>query len=130
MQLNKIRVCIDVSNRLKFLKGKTGLTPNILSRLGFCLSLNDPSIPDPSRYPEDGKEFNRYTLLGEWDNLFMALLKERCRNDGLDLEKDLKNQFHAHLNRGVLQLHNRVKDLSDFAALLSSETLKERIHDP
>lgn len=100
------------------LKGRTGLTPNILCRIGLCLSLSDPSIPDPQSYDETGQEFNRYTLTGEMDMFFTALMKERLLRDGLDLEKDLLPQFKAHLNRGAISLFDKVKDLGDLYELL------------
>ena len=53
MKLNSLRVCQEVSKDLSFLKGRTGLTPNILCRIGFTMSLNDPSIPNPTDYPPD-----------------------------------------------------------------------------
>lgn len=116
MQINKIRLTKDASDRLKQLKGRTGLTPNILSRLGFCLSLNEHAIPDPSHYPEEDREFNRYTLLGEWDDMYVALLKQRLSHDRLPVEQ-LEGQFRAHLNRGVISLSKLVKDISDVARL-------------
>ena len=39
------------------LKSKTGLTPNILARFALCLSLKDPSIPNPD-------EFDEYKAIG------------------------------------------------------------------
>lgn len=115
---NKIRVSKSASVRLSMLKGRTGLTPNILCRLGFCLSLGDSSIPSPQRFDEDGQEFNRYTLTGEFDTIFIALLRERLLRDGLDLDKDLLPQFRAHINRGVITLFDKVKDLGDLYELL------------
>jgi DNA sulfur modification protein DndE len=100
------------------LKGRTGLTPNILCRIGLCLSLSDPSIPDPLVYDEGGQEFNRYTLTGEWDTFFIALIKERLLQDGLDVEQDLLPQFKAHLNRGAIELFDKVKGLADLVHLL------------
>jgi DNA sulfur modification protein DndE len=116
MKLTKIRLTKDASNRLRFLAGKTRLTPNLLCRLGFCLSLGEPTVPNPEDFPEEDREFNRYTLLGEYDPLFVALLVERCRQDGLDLEQ-LPDQFRAHLNRGVVLLQKRVRSLADIALL-------------
>src|ERR1035437_5612150 len=107
MRFTKIRLTKDASNRLRFLSGRTGLTPNLLCRLGFCLSLAEPAIPKPEDFPEEDREFNRYTLLGEYDPLFIALLRERCRNDGLS-EAALAGAFRAHMNRGVLLLQQRV----------------------
>ena len=122
MKLNRIYVSEDSRHKLSVLKGRTGLLPNVLCRLGLSLSLVEPGIPNPEDYPSDGSEFNRYTLMGEWDTLIVALLKERCAADGLKLDNDnLSNQFRAHLNRGVGLLYGRVKGLSDLVGLLPAE---------
>ena len=42
MKLTKLRLTKDASNRLRFLAGRTALTPNLLCRIGFCLSLSRP----------------------------------------------------------------------------------------
>jgi DNA sulfur modification protein DndE len=119
MKMTRLKVCTEVDQKLANLKAKTGLNPNILCRIGFNLSLNDPKIPNPDDYPPDSdREINRYTLTGEWDDYFVALLKERCAYDGLDLETDLEGQFRAHINRGVLMLFHRVKHLGDLSRLV------------
>jgi len=101
------------------MQSRVRLTPNLLCRIGFCLSLNDPTIPDPAAYPPDSnREINRYTLTGEWDDYFVALLRERCAYDQLDLENDLEDQFRAHINRGVLMLNLRVKNQADLGRLV------------
>lgn len=127
MKLNSLRVCEEVSNRLSILKGRTGLTPNILCRIGFTLSLNDPSIPNPDDYPPDSERIiDRHTLTGPWDNLFVALIKERCQQDGVPLtDEDLGGQFKAHINRGVLLLYKRVKTLNDLALLMPRDICQE-----
>ena len=117
MKLTKLRLTKDASNRLRFLAGKTALTPNLLCRLGFCLSLSEPANPNPDEYQDEDRELNRYTLLGEYDPLFVALLKERCRQDAVDLTR-LPDYFRAHMNRGVLLLQQRVKGISDVAELV------------
>ena len=117
MKVTKLRFTKEASNRIRFVAGKTGLTPNLLCRLGFCLSLAEPTVPNPADYPEEEREFNRYTLLGEYDSLFVALLKERCRKDGVDLQK-LSDYFRAHMNRGVILLQQRVKSVADLAELV------------
>ena len=116
MQLNKIKLTTEASEKLKQLKARTGLTPNILCRLGFCLSLKDSSVPDPAKYPEEDREFNRYTLLGEWDSLYVALLRQRLSKDDL-LRDDEVDHFRAHVNRGVLLLSKGVKSVADLASL-------------
>lgn len=119
MKLTKLRLTKEASNRLRFLAGKTGLTPNLLCRLGFCLSLGEPVVPNPEDYPEEEREFNRYTLLGEYDPLFVSLLKERCRQDSVDLSR-LADYFRAHMNRGVVLLQGRVRSIGDIAELVEA----------
>ncbi len=120
MALNRIYVGKEVDLRLRNLKARTGLTPNLLCRLGFCLSLAEPGIPDPQLYTDgQAREFNRYTLTGQWDLFFFSLLRERLIRDGLDPEADLESQFKAHLSRGVLMLYQRVKNLEDLADLVA-----------
>lgn len=117
IKLTKIRLTQEASNRLRILAGKTRLTPNLLCRIGFCLSLAEQPPPNPEEFPEEDREFNRYTLLGEYDSLFVALLTERYRHDGLDLDR-LPEYFRAHVNRGVMLLHGRVKTITDVTELL------------
>jgi DNA sulfur modification protein DndE len=124
MSFNRIRISRSAAVRLSMLKGRTSLTPNILCRIGFCLSLSDPTVPKPENYDENGQEFNRYTLTGEWDKFFIALLKERLLKDGLDPKKDLLPQFRAHINRGAIVLSDKVKKLEDFQDLLPLGTVK------
>ena len=122
MKLNRLRVSEEASKQLSLLKGRTTLTPNILCRIGFCLSLNDPSVPDPADYlPDSDREIDRHTLTGQWDSLFVALLRERCHRDGIG-EEQLASQFKAHIDRGVLLLHKRVRNLNDLALLLPRDT--------
>lgn len=126
MELNRIRVSQKADNYLRQMKGKTGLTPNLLCRLGFCLSLRDPSVPNPEAYEQAGaREFNRFTLLGQWDKFFVALLKERCRQDGITQPEEIEEQFKAHINRGILLLFQRMKDISDLSRLVD-EAYNER----
>jgi len=120
MTLNRVYVGEEVDLRLRNLKARTGLTPNLLCRLGFCVSLAEPGIPDPQLYGDgQAREFNRYTLTGQWDMFFFALLRERLIRDDLDPETDLETQFKAHLNRGVLLLYQRLKSLEDLADMVA-----------
>jgi len=89
----------------------------------FPDEIREAGIPNPDDYKEySEREFNRFTLTGQWDSLFIALLKERCHNDGLSNE-DLEDQFKAHINRGVLLLGQRVKNIEDINRLV--QDLKE-----
>lgn len=97
----------EASRSLSQMKGRTGLTPNILARIGFCLSLENPSLPTPADYEGAGHiSIKRHVLTGPYDALFVALLKERCTQDQMG-DDELLNQFKAHMDRGALLLHEQ-----------------------
>lgn len=115
--INRIYVSEETDQRLRMLKARTGLAPNILCRIGFCVSLSEPGIPDSTLFGQaQAREFNRFTLTGAWDTLFFALLRERLSADGVSLDRQ-EEQFRAHISRGVLLLAQRVKTLSDLPHL-------------
>lgn len=119
MQLNRIHISEDSRNKLSILKGRTGLLPNVLSRIGLTLSLAEMKEPELDINPTDGSEFNRFTLMGEWDPLIVALLEERGFANRFDEDNEmLIKYFRAHLNRGVHLLYGRVKGIEDLVNLL------------
>jgi len=118
---NRITIGNKATNRLQMLQANTGMTPNYLCRIGFCYSLNEPRPPNPEEYDNDGQTFNRYTLLGEHDALYMALLKERMIQENKDPEEELYEEFVAHLNRGVIRAFGNVRDLTDLEDLVPGE---------
>lgn len=126
MSFNRIYVGEAVDQRLRLLKSRTGLTPNLLCRIAFCLSLTELGVPELELYTSGAqREFNRYTLTGQWDMFFFALLRERMISDGLDIEQELEQQFKAHISRGVSLLAQRVKTLSDVADLVARANPRE-----
>lgn len=118
---NRIRIGKDATIRLRMLKGKTGLTPNILCRMALCFSLNNQKITNLVAVDEEGQEFNRYTLTGEYDPYFIALIKERCLQEGLDPDKEFMRQFKLHLNNGIMAIYSRISSLPDLVNLLKED---------
>lgn len=116
----RVRLSVDATNRLRNLKARTGMDHNVYCRLGLCHSLADPRAVSGEDYDEKGQEIARTTLLGEGESAYLALLRERCVTDGLDPDSDLGSQLRAHINRGVMALSGRMKDLADLATLLPS----------
>ena len=121
MQFSRIHTSQRCRGILSNLKIKTGLTPNILSRFGICLSLKDPSVPNPEEFDENGTEFLPLVLFGEHEKLFLALMIDRLHRDGLDPEKYLNIMLRAHLNRGVYSLVSRVYGLSGINEMIKVE---------
>ena len=121
----KLNVSAEATQKLRTLKARTGLTPNITSRLGLSLSLREPGIPDPTAYESDGMEFNSYTLFGAHESTILALVRERCIQDGINISVEFGELLRAHVNRGVSLIYPRVRSVSNLLELLpvsASET--------
>jgi len=121
LKFNRIRISHSSQAVLGRLKSKTGLTPNILARFALCLSLKDPSIPNPDEFDELGTEFLPSVLFGDYEKLFYALMVNRLHKDKLDPELYLNRMMRAHLNRGVYSLISRIHHLSDIHEMIRAE---------
>lgn len=119
MRLNKVYVSTESSQRLNALLQRTGLKPNLSCRLGFCLSIEEMGIPTAQEFGGKGdREFNWSTLFGQWDTLFVALLKQRLVCDSLDPDADFEEYLQLHLNRGIFLFFKRARQLEDLGPLL------------
>ena len=121
MQFSRFRFSSRTQNLYGMLKHKTGLGVNVLARYGLCLSLKDPSIPNPEEFDEKGMEILPSVLFGENENIYMALMLERLAKDNLDPKLYLHKMTRAHLNRGAAALFPRINDLSDFNDIIQQE---------
>ena len=104
MSIKQVRLSGQAKDQLIRLKTRTGITQwNILCRWAFCLSLKQPTPLTPIDVPEDSNvEMTWQVFGGEAQELYLALLKERCERDGLGTSDDvLLRQFRLHLHRGI-----------------------------
>lgn len=114
----KIQLDSSSVQLLKTFKARTGLTHQYTCRLAFCLSLAEPGEVDPALYDEEGVEFNRYTLTGEYDALILAHLREWLAQHPDADRADEATWFRTHINRGLPLLLRRVRRPADVAALV------------
>lgn len=123
MKLKHFRLSNQAKEQLIRLKTRTGIQNwNVLCRWAFCLSLHEGTPPTPIDYPADSNvELTWQTFGGDFHELYLALLKERCESDGLDAsdESTLTQQFRLHLHRGISQLAtpNRIRNIHDLVGL-------------
>ncbi len=121
LRFNRLRMSYRSQNLLAQLKGRTGMAPNIAGRLAICMSLNDPSPPNPDEYDEKGSEIHPSVLFGEYEEIYRVLLARRLNHDGLDPEKYLNRMTRAHFNRGTASLFARIHDVSDVERAILQE---------
>jgi DNA sulfur modification protein DndE len=118
VRFNKLKISQEATSRLRFLRQRTGLTPNLLCRIAIMLSLEEGPCPAPA--PDDhGQEFNAYTLVGEHHELLTALLRfVEEGNEADPIPNDaLIELFKAHIHRGVGSLAVRAKSTADLGRL-------------
>ena len=122
MSLKQIRLSAQAREQLIRLKTRTTIPQwNILCRWAFCLSLRQPAPPTPVEIPADSNvEMTWQVFGGEAHELYLALLKERCEQDGLGTAGEvLARQFRLHLHRGIsyLAAPHQVRSLADLVRL-------------
>lgn len=124
MTIEHIRLSKQAREQLIRLKRHTGIEHwNVLCRWAFCRSLAEPSVPPPSKIPADSNvEMSWRVFGGRHADIFSALLKQRCIQDGLDLDEEtVAQQFRLHLHRGIAYLANdrSLRDIASLVALAS-----------
>ena len=121
MRFKRLRMSSRSQNHMATIKKRTGITPNISGRFAICLSLKDPSPPNPDEYDEKGSEIAPAVLFGEYEDVFMALMIQRLNRDGLDIKIYLNRMLRAHFNRGTAMLFARIQDVDDFFDIIRVE---------
>ncbi len=120
--IKQIRLSSQARDKLIRLKSKTGIGNwNVLCRWALCVSLKETSIPTPLDIPADSNvEMSWQVFGGEHQELYMALLRQRCLKDGLGVSKEVvAKQFRLHLHRGIsyLATPNQIKNIHDLVTL-------------
>jgi len=118
---SKLRISADAASRLRWLRQRTGLTPNLLCRMAIMLSLEEGPLGEAPPPDEEGSEFNAYTLTGEYGALFAALLRwvEEGPSPKAPLDDDtLLARLRGHLHRGVGTLSVRAKSPAELLRLV------------
>lgn len=74
---NRVRLSLHATERLKLLKGWTGLTPNILARIAIMLVIRDnTSLDNAGLQDTDGQELNKSVLFGDHSDTYEILLSQ------------------------------------------------------
>ena len=107
MAIDTIRLSQQGKDHLIRLKRLTGIEHwNILCRWAFCISLAESSKPPLSKIPSDSNvEMSWKVFGGKYADIYSAVLKQRCINDGVEIDEDsLATYFRVHLHRGLSYL--------------------------
>jgi DNA sulfur modification protein DndE len=122
MAIEHIRLSRQAKDHLIKLKRVTGIEHwNVLCRWALCVSLAEHSAPPAAKIPADSNvEMTWRVFGGAHADVYLALMKERCLQDGLELDPDtLAQQFRLHLHRGIAYLfgNKELRKIDDMIAL-------------
>ncbi|MGW2407210.1 DNA sulfur modification protein DndE [Streptomyces sp. NPDC001739] len=122
MSLENVRLSQPAKDRLVWLKRTTGITQwNVLCRWALALSLKDPSTPLVKEIVTDSNvEMSWKTFTGQYGDIYLALLKQRCVVDGDEpTDENVAKTLTVHLHRGVGYLGGH-KEMGTIEGLVGS----------
>ncbi|MFE7573531.1 DNA sulfur modification protein DndE [Streptomyces sp. NPDC057521] len=122
MSLDTVRLSVPARDRLVRLKRTTGIAQwNVLCRWSLALSLKDPSTPLVKDIVTDSNvEMTWKTFAGQYGDVYLALLKQRCVADGVEpSDENVAHALTVHLHRGIGYLGGQ-KDLTTIEGLVGS----------
>jgi len=84
---NRLKISKKASDKLRMLKGHTGLTPNILSRLAIMRAINEGGdLSNAGVEDYDGQEFNQSVLFGDHADVYDVLITQYIHDKNIKLE--------------------------------------------
>ena len=74
---NRVKFSQKATDKLRMLKMRTGLTPNILARVAITLALKEKSdLSNAGVADNDGQELNKSVLFGEHADVYDVLIQQ------------------------------------------------------
>lgn len=114
----RLKTSQETGEILKSLQNSTGLTWNVLSRIGVALSLNDPTLP-PEVSDTAGVEIHRNTMTGEHDYVYKALIRQHAGYH-VPEEEYFPDLFNRHVERGIRLLEGEYKLFGNYEKVLTN----------
>lgn len=124
MHINKFRISASATGQVKVLAHRAGLTPNLICRMAMVSSFEAGPVTGSAEKSEEGLEFNAYTLFGDYQPIFIDMLRFvelRSGNVRCD-DSELLRKLSQHIDRGVRQLSVRIKSPADAAELIAGSS--------
>ena len=103
MAIDTVRIDDHGREQLIWLKRHTRIeTFNVLCRWALCTSLAEPTRPPPRSFKGDAVDIAWKVFGGAYADLYLALVRARCRRDGLPTDdQTTQEQFRLHVHRGL-----------------------------
>lgn len=118
MSIKALRFSQTARDQMARLKRHTGIEHmNVLARWALCTSLAETIPPPASKIPADSNlEMSWEVFGGRYAEVLLALVKQRCVEDGLSDDDDVvAQQLRLHVHRGLAYLagNRRLRSIAD-----------------
>lgn len=125
LSIETVRLGADTKIHLSTLKKRTGIENwNTLCRWAFCLSVSDEApVRDRDEKGVGAVEMTWKTFAGEDEDIYRALLVERCQSEHGSLDREmLVSTLRQHIARGAARLVSN-RGLKSVGQLLEMATV-------
>lgn len=112
---NRVSLSQKATDKLRYIKSKTGLTPNILSRIAIMLAIKEGNNLQNSGVNDyEGQVLSRDVLFGDHQELYSVLIKQHFAEQ--DIQLNPSEAITALIEIGVFKM-GHVKSLVDLSKL-------------
>ena len=112
---NQVQLSTKATSKMQYIKSKTGLTPNISSRIAIMLAMKEgSSLKNAELEDVNGQVLNKGILFGEHLDVYDVLINQYIYDNDIDL--DIKKTISSLIEIGVHKM-GHVKNLSDVCKL-------------
>jgi DNA sulfur modification protein DndE len=113
---NEITLSRSVTNKFSVIKQRTGITPNLLSRIALMKALeSDVELADLKDVVETGQRIPKDIAFGEDVDMYRLAIEFYANEKGFT--GDFKNLVNNLIEYGALQYIPQVKNIIDFYRL-------------
>lgn len=104
---NQFRISKKATDTLAMMKGRTGITPNILARLAIAHALESNSLSQDITSTPGDQILHTSTLFGEHAEMYAMLIRQQ--SEGIDISKAVTQLIDNGL--GIFTGVNNLNDL-------------------
>ncbi len=113
---NRIHLSKKSTEKLRFLKSKTGLTPNILSRIAIMLAIReDGDLSNSGVSDFNGQELNQSVLFGEYLDTYDVLINQFVNEKKITIK--LEKVIPTLVEIGVFKM-GHIRNISQISSLI------------
>jgi len=112
---NRVRLSTKSTQKMQYLKSKTGITPNILSRIAIMLAIKEGgNLKNSGVENYDGQVLDKSVLFGEHAEVYDVLINQYIHEYDIDL--DIQKTITSLVEVGVHKM-GHIKSLGDICSL-------------